>query len=170
MTHRFLERLAQGPLLADGAMGTMLYANGVPYERCFDELNLSEPDLVQRIHREYIAAGAGLIETNTFGANRIRLSTYGLEGRVRDINYRGVRIAREAREIAGESVFVAGAAIQYLRDMLGIVRKAAETERLARSVSSSGGVFEVYKDGQKIFSKAETGRFPEHAEIDRHLG
>jgi homocysteine S-methyltransferase len=109
MTHRFLERLAQGPLLADGAMGTMLYANGVPYERCFDELNLSEPDLVQRIHREYIAAGAGLIETNTFGANRIRLSTYGLEGRVRDINYRGVRIAREAREIAGESVFVAGA-------------------------------------------------------------
>ena len=108
MAHAFLERLARGPLLADGAMGTMLYARGIPYEQCFDELNVSQPDLVQGIHREYINAGAELIETNTFGANRIRLSMYGLEDRVRQINRSGVKNAREAREIAGEAVFVAG--------------------------------------------------------------
>jgi methionine synthase I (cobalamin-dependent)/5,10-methylenetetrahydrofolate reductase len=106
--HPFLERLSRGPMLADGAMGTMLYSRGIPYEQCFDEVNASQPDLVQQIHREYIAAGAELIETNTFGANRIRLSMYGLENRVRDLNRRAVKNAREAREIAGESVFVAG--------------------------------------------------------------
>ncbi|HEY3111644.1 MAG TPA: homocysteine S-methyltransferase family protein, partial [Chloroflexota bacterium] len=108
MANPFLARLERGSVLADGAMGTMLYGRGVSYERCFDELNVSEPDLVQGIHREYINAGAELIETNTFGANRIRLGMYGLEGRVREINRRGVRVAREAREISGEAVFVAG--------------------------------------------------------------
>jgi homocysteine S-methyltransferase len=108
MANPFLARLERGSVLADGAMGTMLYGRGVSYERCFDELNVSEPDLVQGIHREYINAGAELIETNTFGANRIRLGMYGLEGRVREINRRGVRVAREAREISGETVFVAG--------------------------------------------------------------
>src|SRR5207253_507948 len=105
----FLERLATGtPILFDGAMGTYLYAQGVPYERCFDELNLLQPDLVQAVHRAYIAAGAEVIETNTFAANRIRLAAYGLEKRVRDVNFRGVKIAREAREVSGEPVFLAG--------------------------------------------------------------
>src|SRR5712692_4675947 len=89
-------------------MGTQLYAQGVPYERCFDELNLRQGDLVQAVHRAYIAAGAEVIETNTFAANRVRLAAYGLAGRVRDINFRGVKIAREAREISGEPVFLAG--------------------------------------------------------------
>src|SRR5437660_4319151 len=89
-------------------MGTQLYAQGVPYERCFDELNLRQGDLVQAVHRGYIAAGAEVIETNTFAANRVRLAAYGLAGRVRDINFRGVKIAREAREISGEPVFLAG--------------------------------------------------------------
>jgi methionine synthase I (cobalamin-dependent)/5,10-methylenetetrahydrofolate reductase len=80
----------------------------VPYERCFDELNLLQPDLVQAVHRAYIAAGAEVIETNTFAANRIRLTAYGLERRVRDINFRGVKVAREAREVSGEPVFLAG--------------------------------------------------------------
>jgi methionine synthase I (cobalamin-dependent)/5,10-methylenetetrahydrofolate reductase len=105
----FFDRLATGtPILFDGGMGTQLYAQGVPYERCFDELNLRQGDLVQAVHRAYIAAGAEVIETNTFAANRIRLAAYGLAGRVRDINFRGVKIAREAREISGESVFLAG--------------------------------------------------------------
>src|SRR6266849_146625 len=109
MRSAFFDRLASGtPVLFDGAMGTQLYAHGVPYERCFDELNLLQPDLVQTIHREYIAAGAEVIETNTFSANRVRLAGYGLAGRVRDINFRGVKIAREAREISGEPVFLAG--------------------------------------------------------------
>src|SRR6266566_9723475 len=105
----FFERLATGtPVLFDGAMGTYLYAQGVPYERCFDELNLLQPDLVQAVHRAYVAAGAEVIETNTFAANRIRLAAYGLEKRVRDINFRGVKVAREAREVSGEPVFLAG--------------------------------------------------------------
>lgn len=105
----FFNRLAEGtPILFDGGMGTQLYAHGVPFHRCFDELNLLQPDLVQTIHREYIAAGAEVIETNTFSANRVALASYGLERRVRDINFRGVKIAREAREVSGEPVFLAG--------------------------------------------------------------
>jgi homocysteine S-methyltransferase len=109
MRSPFLDRLATGvPVLFDGAMGTELYARGVPFERCFDELNLVKPDLVQEIHRAYIAAGADVIETNTFAANRVRLADFGLEDRVREINFRGVRLAREAKEVSGESVFLAG--------------------------------------------------------------
>ncbi len=108
MEHPFLDRLRAGPILADGAMGTMLYSHGIDYRRCFEELNYTQPDLVQGIHRDYIAAGAELIETNTFGANRFRLAAHGLDGRVRDCNYYGVKVAREAREVAGEQVFVAG--------------------------------------------------------------
>jgi homocysteine S-methyltransferase len=108
MAHPFLERLARGPLLADGAMGTMVYARGIPFSHAYDELNASQPELIEQIHREYIAAGAELIETNTFGANRIRLAEFGLQDRVKELNNRGVRIAREARDVAGESVYVAG--------------------------------------------------------------
>jgi homocysteine S-methyltransferase len=90
-------------------MGTILLARGVPSTRAFDELNLTDPRLVGGIHREYIAAGAEVIETNTFGANRVRLAPHGLEARVREINLHGVKIARDAREVAGENVFVAGA-------------------------------------------------------------
>jgi methionine synthase I (cobalamin-dependent)/5,10-methylenetetrahydrofolate reductase len=109
LTHPFRERLASGiPFLFDGAMGTELYARGIPYERCFDELNLRQPELVQAIHRDYIAAGAEGIETNTFSSTRIRLAPFGLEARVRDFNLAGVRLAREAREVSGEPVFLAG--------------------------------------------------------------
>ena len=108
MTHPFIARLAAGVLLADGAMGTMLYAAGVPLDDCFDALNLSRPDLVAAVHRSYLSAGADVIETNTFGANRYRLAAFGLEGKVREINRRGVRLAREAREVGGTGALVAG--------------------------------------------------------------
>ena len=104
----FLERLAQGPLIADGAMGTLLYERGVPFGHCFDQANLSNPGLVEAIHRDYLAAGAELIETNTFGANHLRLLAYGLEQEVRLIARQGARVARGAREIAGVPAFVAG--------------------------------------------------------------
>jgi len=104
----FLERLKKGVILCDGAMGTLLYSRGISFERSFDELNLSNPKIVQSIHQDYIKAGAEIIETNTFGANRFRLQAFGLENKVNQINVKGAKIAREAREIEGETVFVAG--------------------------------------------------------------
>src|SRR5215469_16267385 len=109
MDHLLLEQLQQRPLLCDGAMGSLLYARGVAYERCFDALNLAQPELIQSIHREYISAGARIIETNTFGANRAKLENYNLGERVREINHRAARLALEAREVAGQPVFIAGA-------------------------------------------------------------
>jgi methionine synthase / methylenetetrahydrofolate reductase(NADPH) len=108
MTHPFLERLASGVVLSDGAMGTMLYDAGVQLDDCFDELNLTNSALVASVHRAYLEAGADVIETNTFGGNRYRLNQWGLADRVRDINLRGVKIAREQREICGRPALVAG--------------------------------------------------------------
>ena len=108
MASPFLDRLAQGPLLADGAMGTLLFQKGIPFERCFDELNVTQATLVEGIHRAYLAAGAELIETNTFGANAVRLATHGLDARARVLARQGVKLARNAREIAGTPAFVAG--------------------------------------------------------------
>ncbi len=100
------EQLSRRILVADGAMGTMLYAHGVFINRCFDELSLSAPDLIGRIHRSYAEVGADILETNTFGANRARLAAYGMADRLRAINEAGVRLAREASQ---GGPFVAGA-------------------------------------------------------------
>jgi homocysteine S-methyltransferase len=97
----FAERLAQAPLLLDGAMGTLLFSRGVPQRASLDELVESRPELIGTIHREYISAGADAIETNTFGANRFRLAPYGLADRAAAINRRAAQIAREARDVAG---------------------------------------------------------------------
>ncbi len=86
---------AGGTVLCDGAMGTMLYGRGVFINRCYDELNVSMPDPVRSVHTEYLQAGAVIIETNTFGANAVRLERFGLERRVRELNLAGVRLARE---------------------------------------------------------------------------
>ena len=102
----FREQLANRILVADGAMGTMLYGKGVFINRCFDELNLSSAQMVREIHEAYVKAGAEILETNTFGATRHRLAPFGLIEKLRDINLAGVRIAREA---AKEQAFVAGA-------------------------------------------------------------
>ena len=102
----FREQLSRRVLVSDGAMGTMLYSRGVFINRCFDELNLSSPDLVRQIHQDYVRAGAEIVETNTFGANRTRLAGFGVAEKLRAINQAGVRLAREA---AKEAAFVAGA-------------------------------------------------------------
>ncbi len=100
-------------VLCDGAMGTMIYSAGVYINVCYDELNLSQPDLVRNIHQEYLQAGAEIIETNTFGANRFRLERYGLVDKMRQINKAGVRIARESVRHMAEKhsteAYVAGA-------------------------------------------------------------
>lgn len=103
-----LERLASGPLLADGAMGTMLHARGVSFETCFDELNLKQPALVAEIHRAYIEAGAQLIVTNTFGANRFKLERHGLARRVAEINAAAVSLARRVVAASFKDVLIAG--------------------------------------------------------------
>jgi len=103
----FNERLRDAVLVADGAMGSMLYELAGA-QRCLEELSLKEPEAVFRIHQAYIEAGAQIIETNTFGANRLKLAPLGLGDRVAELNRRGVKIAREAREAARQEVFVAG--------------------------------------------------------------
>lgn len=107
MALSFLERLARGPILCDGAMGTMLYARGVPFNHCFDELNLSRPEIVLGIHRAYVEAGAEVLETNTFGANRVKLAEHQLANRVSEINAAGVALAQQARRESGRSVYIA---------------------------------------------------------------
>jgi methionine synthase / methylenetetrahydrofolate reductase(NADPH) len=96
MASDFLARIKQSPVLCDGAMGTLLYSKGVFINRSYDELNLSQPDLIRGVHHEYLQAGAEIIETNTFGGNSFRLARHSLADKVGDINRAGVRIAREA--------------------------------------------------------------------------
>src|SRR5947207_3107661 len=103
----FNERLKDSILIADGAMGSLLHET-VGTQRCFDELNTTEPEAVFRVHQAYIEAGAQIIETNTFGANRFKLSALGLGDEVQRLNSRGVKIAREARESAAREVLIAG--------------------------------------------------------------
>ena len=101
----FRKKLQSGVVVGDGAMGTMLYSKGIFINRCFDELNLSAPQVVKEVHQEYVKAGAEVIETNTFGGNRARLSAFGFSEKLQAINEAGVRLAREA---AGDRAFVAG--------------------------------------------------------------
>ncbi|HTZ74850.1 MAG TPA: bifunctional homocysteine S-methyltransferase/methylenetetrahydrofolate reductase [Candidatus Aquilonibacter sp.] len=103
----FNERLRQGVLVADGAMGSALY-DALGAQRCLDELNATNGEDVFRVHQAYIEAGAQIIETNTFGANRMKLAAFGLSERVTELNHRGVKIAREAREAARHEVLIAG--------------------------------------------------------------
>jgi methionine synthase I (cobalamin-dependent)/5,10-methylenetetrahydrofolate reductase len=96
---------ADGIHVFDGAMGTLLYAKGVYVNRCYDEISLSNPALVQEVHREYVKAGAEIVQTNTFGANRPKLEMHGFQDRVQEINYKAAKLAREA---VGPQVYVAG--------------------------------------------------------------
>ena len=106
MRDPFLERIEKRPVVCDGAMGTMLYSKGIPLNRCYDELNLTLPQLVKDVHVAYLKAGAEVLESNTFGANRFRLQKHNLDDKVREINLAGARLARE---VAGDDLYVAGA-------------------------------------------------------------
>src|SRR5213075_1690073 len=101
----FLSAIEERVLVCDGAMGTMLYAKGVFINKSFDALNVTQPDLVAEVHQEYVRAGADIIETNTFGANRIKLGSFGIADKLHAINEQGARIARHA---ADDRAYVAG--------------------------------------------------------------
>ena len=105
---RFRDRLAGRPILVDGGMGTLLFSRGVPQRACLEELVASHPEMVGAAHREYLEAGAELIETLSLGANRQRLAAWGLEGRVGQLNRRAAQLAREAREVSGRDALVGG--------------------------------------------------------------
>src|ERR1700680_5196209 len=94
MAADFLARIKQAPVLCDGAMGTLLYAKGIFINRSYDELNLSQPDLIRGIHHEYLQAGAEIIETNTFGGNSFRLAGHSMASQVREINLAGAGVGR----------------------------------------------------------------------------
>src|SRR6266853_3181009 len=105
MLKPFIEALSDRVLVCDGAMGTMLYAKGVFINKSFDALNVTQPDLVAEVHQEYVRAGADIIETNTFGANRIKLGSFGIADKLAEINRQGAAIARR---VAGDRAYVAG--------------------------------------------------------------
>ena len=107
----FLDELQDRIIPGDGAMGTLLMERGVPLERCFEELCVSAPDTIRGVHRDYIAAGARVIETNSFGANAVRLARHGLEHRVSELNWAAAQLARECAR--GKSVYVAGSVVRW---------------------------------------------------------
>jgi methionine synthase / methylenetetrahydrofolate reductase (NADH) len=111
MLKPFLSALSDRVLVCDGAMGTMLYGKGVFINRCFESLSLSDPDMVRDVHRQYLRAGADVIETNTFGANRMKLRAFGLGNRVAELNEAAARLAREVRDTMNgpAAAYVAGA-------------------------------------------------------------
>src|SRR5467141_1693448 len=142
MAADFLTRLKQSPVLCDGATGTLLYAKGIFINRCYDELNLSQPDLIRELHREYMQAGAEIIETNTFGGNSFRLARHSLENRVHEINLAGARLAKEAAKsfdvlVAG-SVGPMGVRIEPLGKTSFEEARAAFREQIAALIE--GGV------------------------------
>jgi homocysteine S-methyltransferase len=121
-----LDELETRIVCGDGAMGTLLLDRGVPVDRCLEELCVSEPDRIRAIHEEYIAAGARVIETNTFGANVVRLARFGFENRVREINKAAVALARQAAR--GKDVCIAGSV-----GPLGITESEAEERGIDRA-------------------------------------
>ncbi|MDR1316194.1 MAG: homocysteine S-methyltransferase family protein, partial [Spirochaetales bacterium] len=107
----FLEKIQKDVVIFDGAMGTMLYDRGLFINTCYDNVNLSDPGLVQSIHEEYVRAGVDVIETNTFGANEIRLGAYGLAEQTGEINRKAVALAKNAVLAAGktsDACYIAG--------------------------------------------------------------
>src|SRR3972149_6237520 len=142
-----LERMKETPLLFDGAMGTMIYERGVFINTCYDELCLSNPRLISQIHREYVEAGADVIETNTFGANRIMLRPYGLADKAEAINRQAVRVAREGAGGSGDVAAAAGpwpravpVLASFVRNERGETAVGTRAETMARTLSAHENV------------------------------
>ncbi|MEW5988916.1 MAG: bifunctional homocysteine S-methyltransferase/methylenetetrahydrofolate reductase [Chloroflexota bacterium] len=144
--HDFRERLRQGPLLLDGAMGTMLHRRGIPIDQCFDAINRQNPALVADIHRGYIEAGADAIETNSFGANRFKLAEHGLQEEVAAINQAAVTLARRVIDASFKPVWLAGSVgplgvrLAPLGRVSQAQAQAAFAQQIEALVGASGGL------------------------------
>lgn len=163
----FAERLARAPLLLDGAMGTLLFSRGVPQRASLDELVDSRPELIGAIHREYIDAGADAIETNSFGANRLRLAPFGLAGRAGLLNRRAAQLAREARDVAGaRDVLIAGSIGPLAAPVHGPERPAQRDVRAAFGEQIEGLLeggadlllFETFNDLDELLAGVEEAK------------
>jgi homocysteine S-methyltransferase len=171
MTKNLLSKLlSRQVVLADGAMGTMLYQSGVFINACFDELNISNPKLVSKIHKQYVEAGVDFIETNTFGANEVKLARYGLAEQVEKINAAGVKLAKET---AGEKVLVAGAMGPLARDIalynqISLQQAADAFKRQAKAIEQAGADFiilETFSNTDEILLAIEAVRSVTSLEI-----
>ena len=177
----FLEALANGPLVVDGAMGSQLFERGILYNACLEELNISRAELVKRVHEDYVRAGANVIETNTFGANAMRLDKHGLSGKVAALNEAGVKVAREA--VAGKAFVVGsiGPSGYFLGDAspddLAKVRAAlGEQARVLVGAGVDGLVVETFRQTNELRVAIESaaaaagGKVPviASASVDEH--
>jgi homocysteine S-methyltransferase len=165
----FAERLAARPLLIDGAMGTLLYSRGIPQRASLDELVLSRPEMVGAVHREYIAAGADIIETNSFSANRVRLGQLGLADRTTLINRRAAQLAREAREVSGREVLVAGSIGPVSSPLHGPSHRPA-SEAASAAEEQLEGLLEGGIDLVMIETASDVGHLLAAAEAARRSG
>jgi methionine synthase I (cobalamin-dependent)/5,10-methylenetetrahydrofolate reductase len=169
MREPFLDRIDKRPVVCDGAMGTMLYSKGIPLNRCYDELNAAMPQFVKEVHLAYVKAGAEVIETNTFGANKFRLEKFGFGGKIRELNLAGARLARE---VAGDDLYVAGAVgpLGIRLEPLGLTTldeaRAAFREQISALIE--GGVdliiietmMDLNEAHQALLAAREVGQFP----------
>ena len=154
----FLQRLNETPLLADGAMGTMIHAQGLDFEQCFEMLSLTHPQVLVQIHRMYAEAGADILETNTFGANRYRMDLWGASENVREANARAVQLARQVVRESGRDIVV-GASIGPLGVRLaplGNVRVEDAYDAFAEQITAIADAgadvlfFETFSDLREI--------------------
>jgi methionine synthase I (cobalamin-dependent) len=169
MREPFLDRIEKRPVVCDGAMGTMLYSRGIALSYCYDELNASAPQLVKEVHLAYVKAGAEVLETNTFGANKFRLQKFGFGEKLRELNLAGARLARE---VAGDDLYVAGAVgpLGIPLEPLGVTSleeaRAAFREQITALLE--GGVdliiietmMDLNEAHQALLAAREVGQFP----------
>jgi len=157
----FLEKLKQTPLVFDGAMGTVIYGKGIFLNTCYDELNLTNPDLIKGIHQEYVDAGADVILTNTFGANRIKLAKYGLADKVTEINEAAVKLARRNKDVfvlASIGSNLSTKEILTNENMPKIIESYDEQISILVNAGVDGIMFETFADIEELLIAAEIAK------------
>lgn len=163
MKQNIIERINERPLIFDGAMGTTIYSKGIFINTCFDELNITNPELIKEIHSEYIDAGSEVILTNTFGANKIKLRKYGLDSKVKEINEAGVKIAQS---VAGKNIYVLGSigsrinigSVLTSENKDEIIESYEEQIKALKESGVDGVMFETYFDINELLLAAEIAK------------